>query len=302
MAKNPMIEELNREFAIEGHIRFNPGEGGLFRALIANQFATAEVYLHGAHVTSFHPNNTSPVLWMSDLAQFQQEKAIRGGIPVVWPWFGPHPNDESKPQHGFARTSEWRVAATADLRDGSTQLCLQLRDNEDTRKLWPNPFELELRMTIGAQMRIELASRNTGAEMIEIGGALHTYFNVGNIENISIEGLGEREYIDQLEEHQTKRQSNPITVSEEIDRIYFDTEDECIIDDPATNRRIHIAKAGSRTTVIWNPWITKSRLMTDFPDKGYLNMMCIETANAAKDIYRVPPGRKHTLTQIISIE
>lgn len=272
------------------------------KAIITNEFASAEVYLHGAHITAFHPHNFSPVLWMSDIAEFQSGKAIRGGIPIVWPWFGPHPNDDTKPQHGFARVSEWTPISTTTLSNEFTQLRLQLTDSETTHTLWPYAFELKLSITIGTQLLIDLVSRNTGTEPFLIGGALHTYFSIKDINRITIDGLKNREYLDQLKGHQTNHQKGPISISEEVDRIYLNTDDECIISDIAMNRRIRIAKKGSNTTVIWNPWIAKSQHMSDFPDDGFRSMVCVEATNTVDDIYHVLPGEEHTLTQIISVD
>ena len=297
-----MINELNETFGVDGHIGFHFGKGNMPKAVIANEFASAEVYLHGAHVTSFRPHNSSPVLWMSNIAEFRHDKAIRGGIPVVWPWFGPHPNDDTKPQHGFARVSEWTLVSTTSLSNGLTQLRLQLTDSETTRTLWPHSFELELSVTVGTQLRIDLISRNTGAEPFIVGGALHTYFNIGDINRITIEGLEGREYLDQLQGHQTNHQKGPITISEEVDRIYLNTDDECIISDTDMKRRIRVVKMGSNTTVVWNPWIAKSQHMSDFPDDGFRSMVCVEATNTVDDIYHVLPGEEHTLTQIISVD
>ncbi len=191
-----MIDYLNQKFGIEGHVDFQIGKGDMPKAIIDNQFASAEVYLHGAHVTSFQTHNSAPVLWISDIAEFRHDKAIRGGIPIVWPWFGPHPKDAKKPQHGFARISEWTPIHTSSLSDGSTQLRLQMTDDETTRPLWPHSFELELSITVGTQLHIDLISRNIGAEPFVIGGALHTYFSVADVNQITIEGLEGRKYIE----------------------------------------------------------------------------------------------------------
>jgi D-hexose-6-phosphate mutarotase len=297
-----MIDELNDKFGIGGTLVFDEGSGGLPRAVIKNALSSAEIYLHGAHVTAFCPRGGKPVLWKSDIADFQPEKAIRGGIPVVWPWFGPHPLDKSLPQHGFARVSSWTVFETRVLPDGGTEIGLLLQDDEKTRALWPHPFRLELRAVVGADLRVELRARNTGTEPIEIGGALHSYFLVGDIGGISIDGLDGRYYMDQLDDHNIKTTSGTVSISGEVDRIYVDTDDQCVIDDPSMDRWIRVAKTGSRTTVVWNPWIKKSQRMADFPDEGYRSMVCIEAANATGDIHRIPPDGEHTLSQTITEE
>jgi D-hexose-6-phosphate mutarotase len=236
---------------------------------------------------------------MSDIAAYRREKAIRGGIPVVWPWFGPHPADDNLPQHGFARVSKWSVAATAALPDGRTELRLGLRETESTRAQWPHAFELELRVVVGVDLEVFLCTRNTGPEAIEVGGALHTYFQVADIDLVAIEGLDGRDYIDRLDDDSVKTQEGVITIAEEVDRVYLDTTDECVIVDPVLQRRIHVAKAGSRTTVVWNPWMDKSKRMGDFPDDGYRSMVCVEATNTASDVYTVPQGGEHVLSQVI---
>lgn len=295
------IEALNERFGIAGQVQFLAGQNGLPKLRIENAQATAEVYLHGAHLTAFRPRGHNEVLWMSPLAQFQAGKAIRGGVPVIWPWFGPHATDNSKPQHGFARTAEWQVSATEALADGRTQVQLQLVDSAATRALWPHAFELDLMITVGAELKIELTSRNTGDQPFSAGGALHSYFTVGDVAKISIEGLAGREYIDQLDGNQLKQQTGEVRITAEMDRIYVDSTDTCIIHDAVLARQIQVRKAGSHTTVVWNPWQQKAEAMTDFSDEGYGNMVCIEAANAVDDVVQLAPGEAHTLSQIIAV-
>jgi len=300
------IESLNAQFALTDELRFQPGENGLPKAQINNGLASAEVYLQGAHITAFQPRGSEPVLWMSSLAQFQRNKAIRGGVPVIWPWFGPHAIDKHKPQHGFARTMEWQVSTTKTLPDGSTLLQLQLNDTSATRALWPHAFELNLTITVGTELTIELTSRNTGEKTFTAGGALHSYFAVGDVKKIHIDGLLGRHYIDQLDGNRIKQQNDAVYIREEVDRIYFDTEDTCTegicaIFDAQLLRQIYIKRSGSHTTVVWNPWENKAKAMADFPDGGYRQMVCIETANAVDDVRHLAPGETHTLSQIIGL-
>lgn len=295
------IDELNAQFAITEHVCFSAGENGLAKMQINNALASAEIYLQGAHITAFQPKGQQDVLWLSPLAQFQAGKAIRGGVPVIWPWFGPHATDGSKPQHGFARTAEWQVVSTEALTDESTQLKLQLTDDASTRALWPYAFELSLMITVGAELKIDLTSRNTGKQTFVAGGALHSYFTVADVTEMFVEGLSSCEYIDQLDGNQSKQQSGDVRITQEVDRIYLNTEDTCVIHDAVLPRKIQIQKKGSRSTVVWNPWSEKARAMADFSDEGYQHMLCIETANAADDVVQLAPGEAHTLSQIISI-
>lgn len=295
------IATLNEHFAITGHVRFLAGENGLPMARIENALATAEVYLYGAHITAFQPKGDEPVLWMSPLVQFQPGKAIRGGVPVIWPWFGPHATDSTKASHGFVRTAEWQVNSTEALADGSTQVRFRLTDNASTRALWPHAFALDLTITVGSELAIDLTSRNTGDQPFTASGALHTYFAVADVTQMVIEGLTECDYIDQLDGRQIKRQTGDIHIRREVDRIYVNSDDTCIIHDALLSRKIQVKKAGSQTTVVWNPWIEKARAMADFSDEGYQHMVCIEAANAAEDVVRLAPGEAHTLSQIISV-
>ena len=295
------IEGLNAQFAIAEHVSFRAGENGLPTAQINNSHASVEVYLHGAHITAFQPTGHESVLWMSPLAQFQTGKAIRGGVPVIWPWFGPHGTDNSKPQHGFARTAEWQMESTSILPDGATQLKLQLADEASTQALWPHAFELSLTVTVGSALKIDLTCRNTGEQPFTAGGALHSYFTVGDVTQMSVEGLAGREYIDQLDGNQIKQQVGDVHIRREADRIYVSSDDTCVIHDAVLRRKIQVRKSGSQTTVVWNPWQDKAKAMGDFSDDGYQTMLCIEAANAVDDMVRLAPGEAHTLSQIITV-
>lgn len=294
-----MIEQLNSNHAIEGNIRFIEGEGGLPTAVIENAHAHAKVTLHGAHVTHFQPHNQAPILWMSSQAQYRSDKALRGGIPVIWPWFGPHPTDDTKPQHGFARVSAWSVLRTEALPNGETQLALGLSDNETTRSIWPYSFELEIVITVGGSLQVDLTCRNTGAQKFDAGAALHTYFTVGHIDSVHLEGLDGRPYLDKVTGYDRKVQSGDIRFTQEVDRIYLDTDDMVTIHDAKLARQIHVSKSGSLSTVVWNPWEDRAKTIGDFPDDGYETMVCVETTNAAEDTRTIDPGANHTLTQII---
>jgi glucose-6-phosphate 1-epimerase len=299
---NGSIEQLNRDFGLKDRVVFREGKGGLPVAVLQNSEASAEVCLHGAHVTSFRPRGHEEALWVSELAEYRSGKAIRGGIPVCWPWFGPHPDTAGLPQHGFARVSAWKVSSSTALDDGRCELCLTLRDDDSTRRLWPHSFELELRVTVGNALGVELRSVNTGDATFRVGGALHSYFRVGDIGRIEIGGLDGRYYLDQLDGHNRKCQTGLVSISGEVDRVYVESKDECVIQDPVLGRRIRVGKSGSGTTVVWNPWIDKSIRMLDFPDHGYREMVCIEAANAFQDMRDVASGEQHVLSTSIGLE
>lgn len=297
------VDDLNQRFGIFEQVVFQAGQGGLSKININNQFATAEIYLLGGHVTAYQPHGQAPVLWMSDICQFQVGTPIRGGIPVIWPWFGPHPHDDDKPQHGFVRSMLWQVDNTEALADGQTCIALSLNDDVSTQAIWPHTFSLTLQITVGETLQVSLISTNRGDETLDgLGAALHTYFTVGDVAQIAIEGLTGRDYLSKVESYVRKTQQGAITFGSEVDRIYLDTTDVCLIRDPVLQRTMRVSKEGSQSTVVWNPWIDKAQAMADFPDDGYSGMVCVETTRAANDLYSLAPGQSHTLTQIVSVE
>ncbi len=296
------LAELNDRFAIAEQLSFVAGPGGLPVAEVHNAHATATIALHGGQVLAFQPYGHAPVLWLSKHSFYAPGKAIRGGIPLCWPWFGPHPTDPGLPAHGFVRTASWDLLGTAVVAEGAAQLRLMLTDNLHTLSLWPHAFRLELVITVSTLLQVELVVHNPGTQVFSCGGALHSYFVVSDIGNVKILGLEGRSYIDKLDPAQPKRQAGAITFDQETDRIYVDTRDKCIVDDGGLQRRIVIAKAGSLSTVVWNPWVDKAQRMADFGDDEYGSMVCVETANAADDTVSVAPGTSHRLGTVISVE
>jgi glucose-6-phosphate 1-epimerase len=296
------IEELNARFAIPGEVAVAAGPGGLPVVTVRNTHATATIALQGATVTGFQPHGPEPVLWVSRQAVYAEDKAIRGGIPLCWPWFGAHPSDPTKPAHGFVRTRPWTLMRTAGASDGATEVRLGLSDDEATRALWPHAFALELVVTVGPALRVRLIARNTGATPFVCGGALHSYFRVGDVTAIAIEGLDGCAYVDQVDERRLKTQHGAVTIVGETDRVYQDITGPCTIEDPVLRRRITVAKDGSRTTVVWNPWQEKARRLADFGDDEYPRMVCVEVANAPGDTATVAPGGEHALETAIGVE
>ncbi|WP_295420752.1 D-hexose-6-phosphate mutarotase [Sulfurovum sp.] len=291
------IGTLNGLFAIPGHLHFEAGEGGLAKVAVNNAYAHCEIYLHGAHITSFGPHDEDEVLWLSKSAQYSDAKAIRGGIPICWPWFGPDPENKGRAQHGFARNSLWTVFGTSVNAKGETLLRLGLQDSEASRKLWPYVFMTEYHITVGKTLHLELKTINEDEKPFALSSALHTYFAVDHTDNVRVEGLEGKNYIDQLRSNVQCMQEGDVIFTGEVDRIYEDDTPCCIVHDGA--RSIQVAKKGSKSTVIWNPWAEKAAMMGDFDDEGYQHMVCIETANAGFDMRTLKPGESHVLTQSI---
>jgi len=295
-------EQLNQQFSIKGMLRFYSSSSGMHFCEISNEYATAVVALHGAHVVHFQPHREEPVLWVSEYTHVKPGKAIRGGIPVCWPWFGPHPSDASKPAHGFGRILDWQVIETGIGSDGETFITFQLTDDETTRKYWNLKFDLKLKVTVSQSLRVELITHNPASAPFIYSGALHSYFNVEHAGNIAIYGLDGHFYLDKLDNNKRKLQQGPVMIRDATDRIYLNTSDDCLIHDPDKHRIIRVAKEGSRSTVAWNPWMHKAQAMEDFGDDEFKDMVCIESGNVVNDMVRVGPGQTHRLATIISVE
>lgn len=295
------IDELNSRFAVANLIRFEPGRGGLTRAVITAPEGEAHVYLHGAHVTHYQPKGQPPVLFMSRQSHFAPDKAIRGGIPVIFPWFGPRAGDPSAPAHGIARTADWSVIETKPT--GSVvSLTLALFPSDSTRGFFPHDFELRYVVSVSASLTVSLEVQNRSAAAFTFEEALHTYLSVGDVREVSIDGLSGRTYIDKTASGARAQQRGPIRIERETDRVYLDTSDEVRVTDPALRRRLLVSKADSQTTVVWNPWIDKAKALSDFGDDEWPEMLCIETANAAGNAVTLAPGNSHIVSARIGVD
>lgn len=285
---------------IPGLVEIVDGRGGLPRIEIHTPIAEADIYLHGAHITHFAPRGAAPVLFMSEKSHFAAGKAIRGGVPVIFPWFGPREGHPESPMHGFARTSEWQIEDVEAVGD-AVIVKLRLDSSEATRALWPHDFSLRLRVTVSRTLAMWLETTNRSSQPFTFEAALHTYLAVGDARKATVTGLEGAEFIDKVDAFSRKQQgSEPIAFTSETDRVYLHTDTACTLHDPATPRQIVVEKTGSQTTVVWNPWIAKAAALADFGDDEWPHMVCIETANAAENAVTIAPGETHTMTATIS--
>lgn len=284
-------------------ITFEQGAGGLVRAVIATEAAEAHVYLHGGHLTHWQPRGQAPVLFLSARSAFSPERAIRGGVPVIFPWFGPRAGDAAAPMHGFARVSPWHVESGDRLPGGRVALTLRLDTGDATRALWPHAFTLRLRVTVGESLDLGLEIVNASPEAWTFEAALHTYLAVGDVRAVSIGGLEGATYIDKTDALTRKRAGGePLRLTTETDRVFVGTRATCTIDDPVLGRRLAVDKRGSATTVVWNPWADKARTIADLSADDWQRMLCVETANAADDAVRLAPGARHEMGCRLSVK
>jgi len=296
------INELNQKFAIPGHIGFVKSRGALPTAIIRNKFAASEVSLYGAHVLKYQPKDQKDILWMSENSFFEEGKPIRGGIPICFPWFGPHATDSTKPQHGFARLLTWDVLGASALSNGSTQLRLGLSSTPSTMALWPFSFQAEIIIEVGASLEVALQYTNTGNETIFCTDALHSYFNISDVANTKIHGLKGILYYKGFEKVATGKQiEEDLQIRQEENRRYINHSADCIIEDSGFKRKIHVSKKGSNVTVVWNPW-ENAKNIADILDDGYKTMVCVEAVNTYTDIATVIPGENFRVSTKIWAE
>lgn len=262
--------------------------------------ASGRIALNGAHVMEWTPAGQKPVLYMSPQAVLEPGKAIRGGIPVCWPWFGDHPTESGKPAHGFVRNQIWRLGdVTADSSGVKAQFFLS--DSDATRALWPQRFELRLEVSLGAELSVALCIKNMDGAPWSMTGALHTYLHVEDVTAASVIGLDDAFYVERRLSPERIEQSGPVTFDREVDRNYESRATLRLLDKKA-GRTVVVEKAGSGATIVWNPWIEKSKRLSDLPDDAYPHFVCIEAANAEPDVITVPAGGVHILSQRLRIK
>ncbi len=296
------IQELNQRFGLADKLVFTATDSNMPIAQINSGLCRAAITLQGAQVYSWIPAGEQEVIWTSPQAKFAAGKSLRGGVPICWPWFGPHAARKELPAHGFARTVNWSVTASRLLEDDRIYLAFTLELDSKLREMWPHACKVEMQMTLGTSLELALKTTNSGQQNFELGEALHTYFAVGDIRQVKITGLENTAYLDKVDAFARKQQAGAITIDQEVDRVYVDTESECVIHDSKWQRRIHVQKTGSRSTVVWNPWQEKAQAMGDMGESGHLGMLCVESANALDNVVSIAPGQTHSMSVNYSVQ
>ncbi len=297
------IESLNEVYGINGSVTFYEGKGRLQTVAVKNKHAAAELSLYGAQLLSFIPAGKKDILWMSEKSLFEEGKAIRGGIPLCFPWFGPHLADKEKPQHGFGRLQSWTVEKVKETADGGTIVCLSLTASAASLQMWAYQFKATAEFHFGKRLEVKLVVSNTGNSSFEYSDALHTYFNISDIKNISVEGLQDAVYYDAFGTDLLQQEEALLHFTKETNRRYVNTISNCIIHDKKFGRKISVGKTGSKVTVVWNPGEATTKTIADMAPDGYKTFVCVEPANAYPgiDIIHLEPGQNHTLSTIIEI-
>ena len=291
-----LAAKLASQFDIPDALRVENAPGDLVRAVISTPATEAVIYLQGAHVTHWTPRGQRPVLFVSPKSLFAPGKPIRGGVPVIFPWFGPRSDGQPGPMHGFARITEWQIEEARLRSDGNVEITFGLAPDDST-------CHLRFRVTVGSQLEMELEVRNLAEKPLRYEEALHTYFAIGDIRQASVSGLEGASYIDKTDGFKRKeRGPEPMRFAKETDQVYLNTRATCVIHDPVWNRRIVVEKSGSDTTVVWNPWIEKTKSLADMATDDWQELVCVETANASENAVHLAQGASHTLRTLVRVE
>ncbi len=291
--RRTMSNPWNARFGLGHSLRFDETESGLVVGRIESDLCTGRVFLQGAHIAEFQPfHSEHPVLFLSSQSLFAREKAIRGGVPICFPWFGAHPMDAGQPAHGLARIRNWELLETR-IESGD----IVLRMGLDLP-----PFAIRYSVRFGKSLRycFEVTNRSSSQQTFEL--ALHTYLRLGDVHRAVVMGLEQVPFLDQLTGQVHSARGIPIRFTEETDRIYQGAAKMIVVEDPVYRRRVMLQSSDSQSTIVWNPWIAKSKRMADFGDDEYLTMCCIETANVRENRIEIGPEANHSTMVEVSVE
>lgn len=294
----PLDLKQLRKNEITGHVSIVNGNGGLPKILVTTKSSAAEIYLHGAHVTHFQKNGEPPLIFLSKKSHFTNGESIRGGVPIVFPWFGPR---EGSAVHGYARLTEWNLTKTSADANGNVKLVFAMPDDVSVKANWP-VAKVNFIVTVSDKLMMELAVANLSSENFGFENCLHTYFQTGDINQISISGLEHSPFDDFAAGAGGARRSaeNSIfKITKETNRAYFDSPQTVEIRDEKLKRVIRVEKHNSKSTVVWNPWTTQ-KLPDDFDPPEYQNMVCVESGNVKQNKITLPPNETSDLKVVIS--
>lgn len=299
------IADLTEHFGIPGVLGFHATANGLIYASITTKAAKATIYLQGAHITAWQPTGLKPALFTSRKSHFAPGEPIRGGVPIAFPWFATDSQGRDgrkpAPSHGVARIQDWTLAFAAMAGD-DLHLTFTLGANELSRKYGYDHFRLAFQLTIGHTLTMQLTVANDAKTPLVFEEALHTYFAVADVHEISVDGLAGVTYLDKVDGFKSKLQNGPIKITEQTDRVYLNTESECVIHDLPGLRKISVVKSGSHTTVVWNPWETGAAKIPDLEPTEWHEYVCVETVNAGVNAVTLAPGATHTMQAKVTVE
>jgi glucose-6-phosphate 1-epimerase len=295
------LAALNAQHAIPGIAHITEPFPNLPAVRITTSSCVATMHLHGAHITAWRPAGSEEVIFVSSKARYVDGQAIRGGIPICFPWFRGKPDDPQAPAHGFVRTKSWSLE-NLETRGQDVTVTMSTSSDDATKKWWPHEFRADLRVTFGRDLKLEFVVENAGTNECRYEEALHTYYLVGDIASARVAGLGGASYLDNTDGNREKKQAGEVRLTEATDSAYVNNENALEVVDPVLARRIHIRKENSRTTVIWNPWKEAAEKMSDMGTDEWKKMLCAEGANVLGNAIKLKAGEKHTTTVTMTVE
>ena len=295
------IDALNRRFEIPGIAVVVSGNGGLPKVRVTTSIASVDLYLHGAQVTSWQPVGAEDALFLSEHSYWQEGRAIRGGIPICFPWFRSKADDPKAPAHGFVRTREWQLDSVTAEGDGSVIVTCSTGSDDSTRRWWPHEFRLAHRITIGRKLHLHLTVLNLGAGPFVFEEALHTYFRVGGAESVRVRGLDQVTYLDNTDGNREKSESGDVVFAAPTDKAFLNTQGDLELIDPTRRRILRTDKQNSATTVVWNPWQQGAASLADFGNDEWRQMTCVEASNILRSAVSLAPGEQHTMGATIGV-
>lgn len=301
MKSETTVEELQATYGISGVAEILRGNGDLLKIAVHTPACSGEVYLHGAHVTSWKPADSEETIFVSKESCWEDGRAIRGGIPICFPWFRGKADSPNAPQHGFARIKSWTLDSILADDDGVV-VEMSTTSDADSRIWWPSDFKLTFRVTFGKHLNLELQMKNTGQSNLRFEEALHTYHRVGNAETIRIDGLDGVTYLDNTDSNKRCLQQGAVEFTSQVDRVYLDTDHSIQLADPQMGRRVTAVKTNSLTTVVWNPWKEGARSMIDLGDDEWTQMACIEASNIRDFAIKLQPGQQHSMRVTVTVD
>jgi len=309
MTTTQTLADLQAHHTVEG-ATWSAGPGGPLLDIKTEQ-CEARLSAYAGHIATWTPTppgETRPVpgLFCSPRTLWGGGKAIRGGIPICWPWFGnrtndPKPDGKASPAHGFARTRPWHVESVERDDTGRIEVTFLLVSDDETLALWPHAFEARLVASLGLTLNVSLVVTNVDDHAFEMEGALHTYLTVSDVEKIRVLGLEGTRLFDKVKGEERTHGRDAVTFAGETDSVFHQTKTSITIEDPGLARTIKVEKSGSQSTVVWNPWLAKASAMTDLGGDAWRSFVCVEAANVAPSVVPLSPGAVHTLSTRISI-
>ena len=293
------VEELDRRFGIPGVARICAGNGGLPRIQVEGSQVVGEMYLHGAQVTSWKPVGNDEVLFLSTKSRWQEGQAIRGGIPICFPWFRAKADDPKAPAHGFVRTKNWQLESMVEEEAGVV-VSMSTGSDEQTQRWWPAQFRLVHRVVFGPELTLELTCTNTGRSDLHFEEALHTYNRASDVANVRLQGLDAVQFLDNTDSNRAKVQHGDVTITSATDNAFIGTQNDVDLIDPALRRHIRLEKAQSLTTVVWNPWREDAARLGDLSEGEWTQFLCVEASNILAASVTLAPGEEHKMTAFLS--